>query len=151
MNRKHESKYALGLSGEFLVAGELLRRGISAAVTYGNAKKADVVIFNEKSACQLEVKTTSSEKWVIGSNLPENEEQIWVLVYLSPELKKPPVYHVIVGEELRKLILPKHEAYGKRYKEKYGKDYSGKGVVSINRSLLPAESEGNWEIIIRAI
>ena len=34
-------KHVLGLAGEFLVAGEILRRGIT-AVTYGNAKKADV-------------------------------------------------------------------------------------------------------------
>lgn len=33
-------KHTLGLSGEFLVAGELLRRGLHASVTYGNAKKA---------------------------------------------------------------------------------------------------------------
>ena len=40
---KQSTKHKLGLSGEFLVAGELLRRGITAAVTYGNAKKADVI------------------------------------------------------------------------------------------------------------
>jgi hypothetical protein len=45
-------KYMLGLSGEFLVAGELLRREISAAVTYGNAKKADVIAVSGKLLCR---------------------------------------------------------------------------------------------------
>jgi hypothetical protein len=33
---KQEQKYDLSLPGEFFVAAELQRRGISAAVTYGN-------------------------------------------------------------------------------------------------------------------
>ena len=43
-----DKKYKIGVSGEFLVAGELLRRDLQAAVTYGNAKRADVFVFNEK-------------------------------------------------------------------------------------------------------
>jgi len=35
---KQAQKYHLSLAGEFYVAAELQRRGISAAVTYGNAK-----------------------------------------------------------------------------------------------------------------
>ena len=43
---KQAQKYHLSLAGEFYVAAELQRRGISAAVTYGNAKNADVVAFS---------------------------------------------------------------------------------------------------------
>jgi predicted AAA+ superfamily ATPase len=77
-------KYMLGLSGEFLVAGELLRREISAAVTYGNAKKADVIAVNGKIALPIEVKTTQEQKWVVGGKMPESNDSIWVLVYLPP-------------------------------------------------------------------
>ena len=59
-------KHRLGLTGEYLVAGELLRRGIDAAITYGNAKKADVVAFSEERLLRIEVKTTSQIKWVLG-------------------------------------------------------------------------------------
>jgi Holliday junction resolvase len=62
-------KHTIGLAGEFLVAGELLRRGIMAAVTYGNAKQADVVAIHESRATSLEVKSTSESKWVLGGSL----------------------------------------------------------------------------------
>ena len=59
---KQAQKHMLGLAGEFLVAGELLRRNITAAVSYGNAKKADVVAMLGRSAIWLEVKTTREPK-----------------------------------------------------------------------------------------
>jgi hypothetical protein len=42
---KQAQKYHLSLAGEFFVAAELQRRGVAAAVTYDNAKNADVVAF----------------------------------------------------------------------------------------------------------
>jgi hypothetical protein len=59
-------KYHLSLAGEFFVAAELQRRGISAAVTYGYAKSADVVAFSMsgEKAVVIEVKSTSQLKWV---------------------------------------------------------------------------------------
>jgi hypothetical protein len=59
---KQEQKYMLSLAGEFLVAGELLRRNMTAAVTYGNAKRADVVAVSGRSAVPIEVKTTRGRR-----------------------------------------------------------------------------------------
>ena len=69
-----------------MVAGELLRRGIMAAVTYVNAKKADVIAINGIVAASLEVKSTSQSKWVLGGELPADNLNLWVLVRL-PEMK----------------------------------------------------------------
>ena len=127
-----------------MVAGELLRRGIMAAVTYGNAKKADVIAINGASAVTLEVKSTSQPRWVLGSELPADDSSIWVLVYLTPEEAASPEYFVLTGAELRGLVLPQHEAYNKKYLAKHGKEFSAKGVVSIQRNLLNGEHLGNW-------
>ncbi len=35
---KQSRKHLIGFAGEFLVAGDLLRLGVMAALTYGNAK-----------------------------------------------------------------------------------------------------------------
>lgn len=144
-------KHAIGLSGEFLVAGELLRRGVTAAVTYGNAKKSDVIAIHESKVTAIEVKSTSGAKWVLGGSLPEGTSKIWVLVYLPSNETKSPEYFVLTGEELRKLLMPEHEAYMKRYREKNKKEFTGAGVVSIQRRLLGAEHAGAWHKVQRAV
>lgn len=148
---KQSRKHAIGLAGEFLVAGELLRRGIMAAVTYGNAKKADVVAFHEGRAIALEVKSTSESKWVLGGTLPGDSSSLWVLVHLPSEETLSPEYYVLTSAELRNLVLPEHESYIERYRRKHGKEYSGKGVVSIQRKLLEDKHLGAWHKVGRAV
>jgi len=139
-------KHAIGLAGEFLVAGELLRRGIQAAVTYGNAKKADVVAINGTKATALEVKTTSADKWVLGGTLPEDDAgKVWVLVYLPVPDSEPPQYFVLTGADLHALLLPGHEAYTRRYLDRHGKEFGGVGVVSLQRSMLKDEHAAAWQ------
>lgn len=137
-------KHSLGLAGEFLVAGELLRRGIMAAVTYGNAKKADVIAVNGPRALAVEVKSTSEAKWVLGNSLPELDQRIWVLVHLPHEDAEPPQYYVLAAEELRALVQPRHDQYRRDYRAKHGKDFTSTGVVSIRRETIPAEYLGAW-------
>lgn len=49
-----------------------------AAVTYGNAKKADVIAIDGNSAVSIEVKSTSEPESVLGNDLPANDSKIWV-------------------------------------------------------------------------
>ncbi len=107
---EQERKYILGLSGEFLVAGELLQRNVKAAVTYGNAKKADVVAVSGRSACPIEVKTTQQSKWNVGNTIPEANQSIWVLVYLPPDEMKPVEFFILTGRELNVILKPTQDA-----------------------------------------
>ena len=129
-------KHPTGLAGEFLVAGELLRCGIMTRATYGNAKKADVIVISGATVAWLEVKSTSQSKWVLGGELPPGNSSIWVLVYLPQDESASPEYSVLTSAELRRLALQGHEAYNKKYREKHRKEYSSKGVVSVQRKLL---------------
>lgn len=147
---KQARKHSIGLAGEFLVAGELLRRGIMAAVTYGNAKKADVIAFHEGRATKLEVKSTSESRWVLGGSLPDDTASLWVLVHLPVDTRESPRYFVLKSSELLKLIRPVHDAYNRRYQEKHGKPYSGRGVVSIERKLIEDQRDA-WQKVERAV
>ena len=143
-------KHTIGLAGEFLVAGELLRRGVTAAVTYGNAKKADVVAFHEGRSVVLEVKSTSETKWVLGGVLPEEAANLWVLVFLPPDAVQCPQYFIVTSAELRAAVLPKHEAYMTSYRKKHGAEYFGKAVVAVERKLL-GNHLGAWRKVERAL
>lgn len=135
-------KHSIGMAGEFLVAGELLRRGVMAAVTYGHAKKADVLVVHDGRAVTLEVKTTSELKWVLGGVVPEDSGHLWVLVYLPPDPSLSPEYFVLKGSELHAILWPQHLAYLDRFLAKHGKAFEGKGVVSIHRQQLG--QAGQW-------
>jgi hypothetical protein len=147
---KQAQKHMLGLAGEFLVAGELLRRNITAAVTYGNAKKADVVAMNGPSAIWLEVKTTREPKWVVGGTLPESDDKLWVLVYLPNDDALSPEFFISKGSELCAILKPQDEEYRRRYKEKHGQESVGRGVVSVKRAEVEPHKAA-WHKVVEAL
>lgn len=144
-------KHSIGMAGEFLVAGELLRRGLMAAVTYGNAKRADVVAFHEGRSTTVEVKSTSESRWVLGGSLPEDSSSLWVLVHLPVDEAKAPEYFVLTSAELRGLVRPGYDSYMERYRQKHGKEYSGAGVVSVQREQIDDKHLGAWHKVIAAL
>jgi hypothetical protein len=135
---------------EFLVAGELLRRNITAAVSYGNAKKADVVAMEGRSAIWLEVKTTREPKWVLGGSLPKADGRIWVLVHLPNEDAQSPGFYILSGKELHDILKPRDEAYRKNYLEKHGRPYDQRGVVSITRTEVELHKAA-WRKVVEAL
>lgn len=148
---KQTRKHQIGLAGEFLVAGELLRRGISAAVTYGNAKKADVIAVEGTRAVTIEVKSTQKARWVVGPRAPDPQQAaIWTFVFLPEEDVRPPEFYVISGEDLHSLLKPKDDKYCAAYVAKHGVEFSGNGVCSVARAeLQPFKS--NWSEVSKAL
>ena len=137
-------KHTIGMAGEFHVAGELLRRGVMAAVTYGNAKKADVMAFANGRSVAIEVKSTSEDKWVTGGTLPADSDALWVLVFMPRTLSEPPEYFVLTSRELLAAMMPRHSKYMRGYRERTGRDFDGKGVASVWRRELKDEYKGAW-------
>jgi len=147
---KQKKKYHLAMCGKYYVAAELHRRGIAASVTYGNAKKADVIATSEdgERALVIEVKTTSQPKWVVGQYVPEPSERIWVFVHVPTEETSAPSFFVVTQTEIHAILHPITEEYNRRYKEKHGVEYGGKpGVCSLKKTQI-VESESAWEKII---
>jgi hypothetical protein len=114
-------KYAVAMAGEHYVAAELLRRGVAAAVTMGNAKRADVIAIDHTTtrAVVIEVKSSPNKEWIVGSEPPVTSEQPWVFVHVPSDFS-PPRYFILTASEIRDILLPGHEAYCKRYECKYG-------------------------------
>ena len=137
-------KHVLGLAGEFLVAGEILRRGITAVVTYGNAKKADVIAILGNYATSVEVKTSSENKWIVGNQIPEPSSDLWVFVYLPTDETSAPEYFVLTAYELHKIVKQDDDNYRARYFERNGKDFIGTGVISLRRETAVGH-KGSWD------
>jgi hypothetical protein len=119
------------LAGEFLVAGELSRRGYPVSITMGNAKSVDIYVetgeHDEKGNRRV-VKVDAKAGRAKG-NFPIAEESVdkdlyYIFVYLQSQ---HPEYFVVRGEEIldkrRELINKWGKREGIRYKTLNTNDY----------------------------
>lgn len=106
MKQSKEEKDFLNLAGEYGVCSELQKRGISASITYGSAKAADIIITRNSRAWVIEVKTTKDKKTVTGFfqkfGTPETPHpDFWVIVHIDPQSLQSNFY-VLTHKEMAK-------------------------------------------------
>ena len=98
---------SVGNAGEYFVAGELERRGLTVAVPMSNVKDFDILAINRTNYKQfaVQVKTTGAKtkRWMMSKKNEElvGENIIYVLVSLN-ELDMPE-YHIVPS----KILAPK--------------------------------------------
>lgn len=146
-------KYHLAMAGEYFVAAQLQRFGLLASVTYGNAKRADVIALTEFSdrAVVVEVKTTRKPQWTFSGRISTKSERPWVFVHLPEKSEEPPRFFVLTQSELHSILAPLDDEYCRKYKKKNGKEYGDKPwVVNISLHLLEVH-ENNWKAILRQL
>ena len=109
------------LAGEFLVAGELSRRGHPVSITMGNAKSVDIYADSKKGVIRIDAKAgRSKSNWPIKEDSVK-EDSWYIFVHLQTENRikenKPPEYFVVSGKEIlsRDLIDKWETRQGIRY------------------------------------
>jgi len=98
------SKYTSHLAGEFLVAGELSRRGYPVSITMGNAKSVDIYASARERVIKVDAKAGRGKgNWPIAKN-SVNEDVYYIFVYLQDQNKIKnniaPEYFVVSGKEI---------------------------------------------------
>lgn len=112
-------KYHLSLSGEYRVASELLKRGLNATVTFGNAKGADVVAYgSNRKAVVIEVKTSQQKNFVTGfynkyGTAEQEHPDFWVLVQIKADAKGASAerFFILSHSELSIVQAKRNQAY----------------------------------------
>ena len=149
-----QRKYNLSLAGEFFVAAELQRRDVMASVTYGNAKKADVVAFSPKNSTALviEVKSTSKKSWVVGNKNPEPTEDVWVLVHIPADQHQTTRYFILTAREIHDILEPGEQDYLLRFFARNGYESTKPGATSIRLNQVDGTKtescEDKWDKIL---
>ena len=92
------------LSGEFLVAGELARRGLGVSITFGNAKSVDIFAQSTKEIYRIDAKAVRAKtNWPLN-RASVDKNVIYVFVYLGTEKaierNEQPEYFVVPGRLL---------------------------------------------------
>lgn len=101
-----------GLSGEYFVAAELLRRGYSVGITMGNAKTIDILAEKHGKQFIIQVKAIFKKKnvgWPMMSD-KVNENIFYVFVNLNGDKMVEPDFFIATGEEAK----PKVKQYATR-------------------------------------
>ena len=120
------SKNTSHLAGEFLVAGELSRRGYPVSITMGNAKSVDIYADTRDGLIRVDAKAGRTKNdWPINKN-SVNPAVYYIFVYLQKSYNIPPEYFVISGEEIisKELI--------KTWQNKDNKPWQGILYLSLN-------------------
>ena len=111
------------LAGEFLVAGELSRRGYPVSITMGNAKSVDIYVETQGGKETIAVDAKASRyntDWPISeSSVKENLYYIFVYLRSKEGIRKNehPEYFIICGAEITSKRMVK--AWGKMQGIKY--------------------------------
>ena len=90
MAKNQSGKQLLGMTGEYSVCAELLKRGYNASITMGNAKAVDIVVLlQDNTYRRIEVKTTQGTKFVTNFfqkkyfDPSQSHPDYWVLVHVD--------------------------------------------------------------------
>jgi|WetSurMetagenome_2_1015567.scaffolds.fasta_scaffold375033_1 hypothetical protein len=86
------NKNLIGLAGEMRVCSELLKRGLSASITFGNTKATDVIVIGQNNRfLRIEVKTSQNGRNFVTGYYPKYSNptihpDIWVFYLPCQEL-----------------------------------------------------------------
>ena len=106
MNEKLLRKTNTGIAGEFLVSGELARRGYNVTMTFGNTKAIDLLVERNGKLLGVQVKSIQRKKsicWNINLTKLKDNKLMYVLVNLNADLlqDKNPEYFILTADEVR--------------------------------------------------
>lgn len=88
-----------GLSGEFFVAAELLKRNLQTSLTFGNAKAIDIFAYNSSTdkTFNVQVKSLRKKNWFLISPNKININHVYIFVILNSP-GTPPQYYIVPGK-----------------------------------------------------
>lgn len=121
-----------GLSGEYFVAAELLRRGYCVGITMGNAKAIDILAEKDGKQFIIQVKSIYKKKNVGWPMMVEKVKEgiFYVFVNLNGDKMIEPNYFIATGLESKLKV----------------KQYATRGIIDLS-SLNNSDFKDRWDKI----
>lgn len=121
-----------GLSGEYFVAAELLRRGYSVGITMGNAKAIDILAEKDGNQFIIQVKAFFKKNNVGWPMMADkvNESIFYVFVNLNGDKMTEPDYFIATGIEAKQKV----------------KQYTTRGIIDLS-TLNTDDFKNRWDKI----
>ena len=109
MSEKLLHKTNTGIASEFLVAGELARRGYNVTLTLGNTKAIDLLIEKDGKLIPIQVKGMQRKKsicWNLSLSKILDHSITYVLVNLNSDTLEQPEYFILTEAEVKEHFKP---------------------------------------------
>jgi len=101
MKTKNQDQQLTGMAGEFLTVGKLFKRGYQAAVTFGNAKAIDVLVYNpgNDKSYNVQVKALRQKNCfpIKKENLKPDHIYVFILLH---HFEEPEEYFIVPGSDI---------------------------------------------------
>lgn len=122
-----------GLSGEYFVAAELLRRGYNVGITMGNAKGIDILAEKVGKQFIIQVKAIFKKKNVGWPMMADkvNESAFYVFVNLNGDKMIEPEYFIATGTEAKSKV----------------KQYTTRGIIDLS-TINNVDFKNRWDKIL---
>jgi hypothetical protein len=125
------TKNTTHLAGEFLVAGELSRRGYPVSITMGNAKSVDIYAESVKGVVKIDAKAGRAKgNWPISKDSVQHDV-FYIFVHLGTDNQiksnMSPEYFIVTGQEIKQkqLIKTWKTRQGIKYQSLNDQKYKG--------------------------
>ncbi len=105
-----------GTAGEYLVAGELSRRGYIASITIRNARGIDILASDENArrSVGIQVKTSQGSKprWILNQKVEtmDTAENLYFVLVVLNGLAEP-AYHIVPRKKLIREVTTRHREW----------------------------------------
>jgi hypothetical protein len=121
-----------GLSGEYFVAAELLRRGYSVGITMGNAKAIDILAEKDGNQFIIQVKAIFKKKNAGWPMMTDKviENIFYVFVNLNGDKMTEPDFFIATGKEAKLKV----------------KQYTTRGIIDLS-TLNNDDFKNRWDKI----
>ena len=109
MSKELLHKTNTGIASEFLVAGELARRGYNVTLTFGNTKAIDLLVERDGKLIPIQVKGIQRKKsicWNLSLGKIKDHSLVYILVNLNAEKLEPPEYFILTEQEVKENFKP---------------------------------------------
>jgi hypothetical protein len=99
----HLAKEALNLAGEYAVASQLALLGHYPQLTYGNRKRADILVDSGEKLFRVEVKAKQSDEWP-GVQAPRQHDFLILVDFRGKAVESRPDFYVLNFEDWKELV-----------------------------------------------
>lgn len=127
------SKEFLGLAGEYLVAGELCRRGVYAQLTLGHHKQTDILVETETKMLRISVKAKQGNEWPSNAGLYRTDDFLVLVDLAGKSSIDRPDFYILNLEDWINLIREEQKLHptarvDERNRIVYADDWKGLNI-----------------------
>jgi len=135
--KKKLSTRLSGVAGEYIVAGELSRRGYIASITLKNTEGVDILVSNSRAskAISIQVKTKqgTGKEWVLSKKAEDYFGKNIFYVFVNLNNGGQPDFFIVPSYVVAKFTKACHKQYIQRHKDNPMRKFQVKDSKYLNR------------------